>query len=124
MTKHANVRHDVEQLIGLLGDNARDVSEYLKSQGIRGTPRDSRDCVIARYLMLVTTSDPRVRSIFVLQDAVRILLTRPAARPVTISLPIALQDFILLFDASHLPDLEDHSDDFEPVSEGEVPQLA
>jgi hypothetical protein len=92
MTKHANVRHVVEQLFGLLGDNARDVGEYLKSQEIRGTPRDSRDsrdCVIARYLMLVTTSDPRVRSVFVLGDSVRIRLMRPSLRPITIPLPVA-----------------------------------
>ncbi len=123
MTKHATVRKDVEQLFVVLGENARDIGEYLMSQGIRGKPRDSRECVIARYLSLVTTSDSRVTSITVLRDAVKVRLSGTAWRSVTIPLPVALRDFVLLFDASYLPDLEEQSDP-ELMPEAEVPNVA
>lgn len=110
MNERKRVRRDVEQFLHHLGEDARGVTEHLRLQGVRGRPRDSRNCAIARYLSLVTSSDPRVRSISVRRDDVRVRLSRPVWLPIRIPLPPALRDFILLFDASILPDLVDQRD--------------
>ncbi len=118
MNERKEVRQDVEQFLRQLGEDARGVTERLRLQGVRGKPRDSRECAIARCLSLVTSSDPRVRSISVRRDDVRVLLSRPVWLPIRIPLSPALRDFILLFDASILPDLVDQRDCESEVESG------
>jgi hypothetical protein len=110
MNDRKRVRQDFELFLRQLGQDAQGVTEHLRLQGVRGKPRDSRDCAIARYLSLVTSGDARVRSVSVRRGDVRVLLSRPVWLPIRIPLSPALRDFILLFDASLLPDLVDQRD--------------
>ena len=69
-----------------------------------------RERAIARYLWLVPPSGAPVKLISVHRDDVSVRLSRPVWLPITIPLSRALRDFILLFDASIPPDLEDQRD--------------
>jgi hypothetical protein len=110
MNQRKRVRRDVEQFLRQLGEDARGVTEHLRLLGVRGRPRDFRECAIARYHSLVTSTDARVRSVLVRRDDARVRLSRPVWLPITNPLTRALRDFILVFEASILPDIEDQRD--------------
>jgi hypothetical protein len=99
----SRLRRDVERFIGELGANSREISTRLLRDGIRGTPKNTLDCVVARYLGAVLASDSRIVSVDV--STARIFIRRVRRGNVSVPIPDALRKFIDLFDEGRFPGL-------------------
>jgi hypothetical protein len=106
VTPHVELRGHVTALLGALGADEDEVASTLRRQAVTGTPRDVRDCALARYIAAVIGSDPAVRSTLVFQDRVKIRLTGFWPRRVVVTLPVPVKAFVYAFDTEHFPELE------------------
>jgi hypothetical protein len=99
------LRSETADLLTGLGPTTGDVAAKLGSIGVRGVPRSTTSCVLARYMHAVTSPDPRVRAITVNLDAVTILRRRWWSPRVIVPVPLPVQQFILRFDRGEYGDL-------------------
>jgi hypothetical protein len=107
----SELRGQVRDLLGSLGEDTSLVAKHLEEAGVRGTPRDSSGCAIAVYLSAVIGADPAVRNLKVTAD--RVIITRsPRWRPpMTVSLPVSLRSFVASFDRDCYPQLTRTTED-------------
>jgi hypothetical protein len=118
----SELRGQVRDLFGSLGNDASGVARRLEEAGVRGTPRDSGDCAIAVYLSAVVCTDPAVRALKVTAD--RVIVTR-ASRwrpPITVSLPVPLRSFVASFDRDCYPQLTRTPQDGSTRTQQTTPQ--
>lgn len=97
MKVRSELRKATEELISQLGITSNSIADRLESYGIRGVRNRSSECALARYLQLVTGTDPKISRIDVHRRSVRLDLSgwrRPAARA-----------FVEAFDAGCYPQL-------------------
>lgn len=87
-----------------LGDSAREVSSKLVASGVRGTPRDAKDCAIARYLGAIIGGDCLVTEIEVTARRLEVSTTRRSG-PIVVDLPPAICSFVAAFDRLAYPEL-------------------
>ncbi len=99
------LRSNVRQMLGGLGDDAAAVAHHLEDAGVRGTPRDVRDCAIAVYLRAVIGADPDVRALDVMADGVVITPPRRWAPAISVGLSPAVRTFVVGFDRNDYPSL-------------------
>jgi hypothetical protein len=95
----------VGQLLGGLGEDAAEVAKRLDEAGVRGTPRDVRDCAIAVYLSAVLGADPDVRGLDVMADGIVISPTRRWAPSISVGLSAPVRTFVAGFDRNDYPAL-------------------
>lgn len=106
MRVRSELRKATEELISQLGITSNSIADRLESYGIRGVRNRSSDCALARYLQLVTGTDPRISRIDVHRRSVR--LDRSGwRRPIKAALPPAARGFVEAFDAGCYPQLMD-----------------
>jgi hypothetical protein len=75
-------------------------------QGVTGVPRNTRGCVVARYLNASLGGHAWVRSVTVGADRVLLRPTRRWERGVSLALPEPVRSFIAAFDRGEFPNLE------------------
>jgi hypothetical protein len=99
------IRRAAETLLADLGATEATVFRSLQEAGVAGSRGDPRDCVIARYLNAVVGADPDVTNVSVGRSVV--WLSRRGLRPaVRVTIPTAVRQFILAFDAGVHPEIE------------------
>jgi hypothetical protein len=111
MPELMRVRRDALRLLSQLGHDAGEVATSLELLGVRGRPKDSLECAMARYLSAVVVSDPCVRSLSVLLNTIQIQRSSGLRRTISISLPEAVRQFVAAFDARCYPNLIDNEDE-------------
>lgn len=100
-----DLRIQIGQVLSSLGDDPAEVARRLEAAGVRGTPRDPRNCAIAVYLGAVVGADPRVRFLRVMPERVFVVASSWWRPPVIVPLPEALREFIPGFDLHAYPAL-------------------
>lgn len=105
MSSPRAIRRDVKQLLKALGQDVTEITGSLDTQGVRGVPENSEQCVLAAYLNAVVGADPLVQSVRVLRETVHVRLTSRLCLPIVISLPVELRCFVRAFDAQLIPAL-------------------
>jgi hypothetical protein len=91
-------------MVNGLGNSASSVATDLGRAGVRGTPGNTAECPMARYLHAVIGGESSVDQVLVFDSSVRV--TRVGLRPsLVVSLPSAVSAFIRGFDAGCFPDL-------------------
>ena len=93
-----DLRHAIRGFGGSLGQTPAAVASRLKSWDVRGTPRDSNGCAIARCLRAIIGADPSVANIWVTDR--RVHVKRSGSRvPIIVKLPKPVCSFIRAFDS-------------------------
>lgn len=115
------LRTDVGQLLCGLGEDAADVARRLEAAGVRGTPRDVRDCAIAVYLSAVLCADPDVRGLDVMADGIVISPTRRWAPSISVGLTPPVRMFVAGFDRNDYPGLIREQSDGDAATRGRPP---
>lgn len=117
MSERRQLRQATKELVEELGGTPDEVSKSLSSYGVRGRPRDSARCAVARYLCTVINAEPTVTEVLVTERELR--LVRSGARAaVRVRLPKATVDFIRAFDAGVYPQLMECAEISRAVSPG------
>lgn len=104
-SERATVRHQVEELLGGLGDSPGKVAGSLHDAGVRGVPANSRECAVAVYLGAVVSADARIRGVKVCKSEVLVERVGWWRRSVVVPLPMAVRQFIAAFDSRAYPSL-------------------
>ena len=104
-SERRKLRDHTEHLLTALGTEPGQVARSLAAAGVKGVPSNYFDCAIAVYLGAVVGVDPQVEHLKVSKGEVMIERGRWWRRPVVVSLPAAVRDFIVAFDARGYPDL-------------------
>ena len=103
------LRRQIRGLLSDLGAGQTEMAGALRSLGIRAVPKDTRDCAVAAYLGAVVAADPRIKSLAVQADAVKVLLAEPTRfqwlNLVRVLLPEPVRQLISAFDQAVYPDL-------------------
>jgi hypothetical protein len=103
--RRGRLRGDVVRFVDELGQDSFAVSERLRHDHVRGIPKSTRDCAVARYLNAVLSADLRVLTVEVTRDW--IVVRSAGRRGVQVRLPVSLMEFIARFDDGHYPELID-----------------
>ncbi|MBO0727804.1 MAG: hypothetical protein J2P57_01010 [Acidimicrobiaceae bacterium] len=109
------VRHDVADLMTLLGDSDTEVALRLSADGVKGHPGSETDCAIAVYLGGTLSEDRCIRALAVSGRAVWVHRRR-SLMPVVVRVPGPVGAFIRGFDRGEFPQLEAPSGDSTRVS--------
>ena len=80
------------------GPAAAAVAETLTQLGVRGCPKDSTQCALARYLWVIVGSERSVVNIAVTDRSVHVRRS-PGRLPLIIGLPRPVRTFIRAFDS-------------------------
>ena len=107
MSKKREIREGIRDILAQLGDDVETVKTRLWASGVRGTPNNAEDCVVARYLHAVVGGDRAVLNVHVRRGSVRINFISFRARSVVVGLPSPLREFITCFDNGEILDLVD-----------------
>ena len=107
MGQKRQIREGVRDLLAQLGGDVETITTKLWASGVRGTPNNAEDCVLARYLNAVVGGDRAIVRLRVWRGSVRIELASLRTRPIIVSLPLPLQRFVAEFDKKTIPDLID-----------------
>jgi hypothetical protein len=99
------LRSDIARFADELGQNSFAIAGRLRDDRVRGVPKSTHDCVVARYLNALLSADFRVLTVEVTRDW--IVVRRAGRQGVQVRLPVSLQEFISLFDAGYFPELID-----------------
>lgn len=99
------LRSDIARFAAELGQNSFAIAARLRDDRVRGIPKSTHDCAVARYLNAVLSADFRVSTVEVTRDWIAV--RRAGRRGVQVRLPVSLQEFISLFDSGYFPELID-----------------
>jgi hypothetical protein len=98
------LRHSIRGFGDSLGPTPAAVASKLKSWDVRGTPRDSNGCAIARCLRVIIGADPSIAHVWVTDR--RVYVKRSGGRvPIIVKLPKPVCSFIRAFDSGCYPEL-------------------
>jgi hypothetical protein len=98
------LRRSIEGFNNTLGPTAAAVAGTLAQLGVRGRPKDSTQCALARYLWVIVGPERSVINIAVTERSVRVKRS-PGHLPLIIGLPRPVRTFIRAFDSGCYPDL-------------------
>ena len=97
---------ELRELLELLGDDADAIAVFLIQHGFHGWRGVGEECPLANYLKLNGVAEPAV-------DAQTLTYLHEGCF-VTLELPDAVQDFVMLFDDGAYPELETYRTITEP----------
>lgn len=99
-----HIRRSIRWFSDSLGPTPAAVASSLESWGVRGTPRDSNGCAVARCMGAIIGADPSVATVSVTVRSVHV--THSGCRlPMIVRLPKPVSLFIRAFDTGSYPDL-------------------
>ena len=104
MSTRRALRRSIEGFNSTLGPTAAAVAETLTQLGVRGCPKDSTQCALARYLWVIVGSERSVVNIAVTDRSVHVRRS-PGRLPLIIGLPRPVRTFIRAFDSGCYPEL-------------------
>ncbi len=105
MSERATVRQQTHDLLDSLGGTPAEVAGSLVNLGVRGVPASSRECAIAAYLDAVVSADARIQGVKVCKNEVLVERVGWWRRSVVVTLPAAVRQFVVAFDARQYPGL-------------------
>jgi hypothetical protein len=98
------LRRSIEEFNNTLGPTATAVAGTLTQLGVRGCPKDSTQCALARYLWVIVGSERSVINITVTDRSVHVRRS-PGHLPLIVGLPKPVRTFIRAFDGGCYPEL-------------------
>jgi hypothetical protein len=104
MSTRRTLRQSTVGLAESLGPSASEVASSLGRLNVRGLPRDSTGCALARCVWAIVGSERSVIGVAVTDRSIHI--KRPPGRiPVVVRLPKPLRVFVRAFDSGCYPEL-------------------
>jgi hypothetical protein len=107
-TSRRSLRRSIRQLGESLGTTPGDVAASLVALEVRGSPRNSSECAMARYLRAVIGTETCVSDVSVSDRRVHVTRTQRQP-PIMVRLPRPVIKFIRAFDLGGYPELVDSS---------------
>jgi hypothetical protein len=98
------LRRSIEGFNNTLGPSTAAVAATLAQLGVRGCPKDSTQCALARYLWVIVGPERSVIGIAVTDRSVHVKRS-PGHVPLIIGLPRPVRTFIRAFDTGCYPEL-------------------
>lgn len=104
MSTRRALRRSIEGFANTLGPTAAAVAGTLTQWGVRGLPKDSTQCALARCLWVMVGSEPSVINIAVTDRSIHVKRS-PGHLPLIVGLPKPIRTFIRAFDSGCYPEL-------------------
>jgi hypothetical protein len=98
------LRRSIEGFSETLGPTAAAVAGTLRQLDVRGTPKDSTQCALARCLWAIVGSESSVTKVAVTDRSIHVKRS-PYHLPVIVRLPKPVRTFIRAFDSGCYPEL-------------------
>jgi hypothetical protein len=113
--KKVALRGNISQLLTGLGGTPDEVASALSREGVRGIPRDVKECAIARYVNAIISADKRVGRIVVGTTGLSLRGPHWWSSSTVMEMPVAIQQFVRAFDRDRYP--------FLVSAEGPLPEF-
>ena len=104
MSTRRALRRSIEGFSGTLGPTAAAVAGTLRQLDVRGTPKDSTQCALARCLWAIVGTESSVIKVAVTDRSIHVKRS-PYHLPVIVRLPKPVRTFIRAFDSGCYPEL-------------------
>ena len=104
MTTRRALRRSIEGFSETLGPTAAAVAGTLRQLDVRGTPKDSTQCALARCLWAIVGTESSVIKVAVTDRSIHVKRS-PYHLPVIVRLPKPVRTFIRAFDSGCYPEL-------------------
>ncbi len=104
MTTRQALRRSIEGFSSTLGPTPGEVACSLTQLNVRGVPKDSSQCALARCLWAIVGTERSVVNIAVTDRSIHVKRS-PGHLPIIVRLPRAVRTFIRAFDSGYYPEL-------------------
>jgi hypothetical protein len=101
--KKVALKGSISQLLTGLGSTPDEVASSLASEGVRGLPRDVKECAVARYVNAIISADKRVGRIVVGTTGLSLRGPHWWSSSTVMEMPVAIQQFVRAFDRDRYP---------------------
>jgi hypothetical protein len=104
VTTRQALRRSIEGFSSTLGPTPGQVASSLTQLNVRGVPKDSSQCALARCLWAIVGTERSVVNVAVTDRSIHVKRS-PGHLPIIVRLPRAVRTFIRAFDSGCYPEL-------------------